>query len=203
MPAGGCNCSKRCSSLLLAGKLQRRRTEDAFGMHTLSDCNLPFRRRLGQVGLGLALALTVSGCTSLYRYADPPRVTLAGIRILDLTLFEQRYLLALRVQNPNSIELPIEGMSYTLNVNGMELARGVSNQKTTIPAFGEQVLQISVVASTISALNQLRHWQQSPPKDLAYQLKGKIQLADVAVSLPFEYSGKISLQEQVVSPAPD
>ena len=162
-------------------------------------------RALGPGGLGLALvlAMAVFGCASLYRYADPPRVTLAGIRLLDLTLFEQRYLLALRVQNPNSIELPIEGMSYTLDVNGSEFAHGVNNQKTTIPALGEQVLHISVVADLLSTLGQLRRWEQWP-KDLTYQLKGRIQLANVAVSLPFEYSGKISLQGLApVSPQPD
>lgn len=171
-------------------------------MQTPSDGNLPFRR-LSLGGLALVLILAVFGCTSLSRYADLPRVTLAGIRILDLTLFEQRYLLALRVQNPNSVELPIEGMSYTLDVNGAEFAQGVSNQKTTIPAFGEQILHVSVVANVLSALERLRHWEQWPPQKLDYQLKGKIQLANVAISLPFEYSGKISLQEQGASPAPD
>lgn len=163
-------------------------------------------RVLGQGGLGLALALAMAvfGCSSLYRYADPPRVTLAGIRLLDLTLFEQRYLLALRIQNPNSIELPIEGMSYTLDVNGSEFAHGVNNQKTTIPALGEQVLHISVVADLLSTLGQLRRWEQWPPQELNYQLKGRIQIANVAVRLPFEYSGKISLQGmQPISPKPN
>lgn len=168
--------------------------EDAFGMQTPRDGKSSFR--LSLVGLTLVLALAVSGCTGLHRYADPPHVTLAGIRLLDLTLFEQRYLLALRVQNPNSVELPIEGMSYTLDVNGAEFARGVSNRKTTIPAFGEQVLHISVVANVLSTLDQLRHWRQWPPQNLDYQLKGKVQVANIAVSLPFEYSGKISLQEE-------
>lgn len=160
-------------------------------------------RSTGVGGLALVLALTVFGCAGVYRYAEPPRVTLAGLRILDLTLFEQRYLLALRVQNPNSVELPIEGMTYTLDVNGSELAHGVNNQKVTIPAFGEQVLHISAVADVLSTLEQLRRWEHWPPQKLDYQLSGRVHIANVPVSLPFEYSGKISLQGKGSSPAPD
>ncbi|EAR21803.1 LEA type 2 family protein, partial [Nitrococcus mobilis] len=96
----------------------------------------PWRRAVWG-GLALVLVVAVAGCAGLYQYADPPRVTLAGIRILDLNLFEQRYQLALRVQNPNRFDLPIERMSYTLEVNGSEFAHGVNNQKNTIPALGE------------------------------------------------------------------
>lgn len=152
----------------------------------------------------LVLALIVSGCASVYRYADPPRVTLAGIRILGVTLFEQRYGLDLRVQNPNSIDLPIEGMSYTLAVNGSEFAHGVNNQKTAIPAFGEEILHVIVVANLLSTLEQLRQWEQWPPRKLDYELSGKIKLANMAVSLPFEYSGEIELQGgEPPSRAPD
>lgn len=163
-------------------------------MQTRSDGNNLRCGSVGRGGLALVLTLIVFGCASVYRYADPPHVSLAGIRILDVTLFEQRYLLALRVQNPNSIELPIEGMSYTLAVNGSELAHGVNSQQTVIPAFGEQVLHVTVVANLLSTLKQLGQWEHWPPPKFDYQLSGKIQLANVAVSLPFEYSGEIELQ---------
>lgn len=147
-------------------------------------------------GVGPLLALAVVGCADLARYAaaDPPRITLAGIRILDLNLFEQRFLLALRVQNPNRFQLPIEGMSYTLEINGSEFAHGVDNQKATIPALGEQVLHVSIVSNLLDTLGQLRRWENQPPQQLDYHLRGKIQIADLSVALPFEYSGKVLLQ---------
>lgn len=160
-------------------------------------------RRLGFTGLALVLALAAAGCAGLYRYADPPRVALAGIRLLDLTLFEQRYLLALRIQNPNRFELPIEGMSYTLDVNGSEFAHGVNNRKTTIPAFGEQLLEVSVVTDLLGTVKQLQRWEGQRPQKLDYRLKGRIQIASTPVSLPFEYSGKISLQDGRSSRTPD
>ncbi len=157
----------------------------------------------GMVWGGFALVLAIVGCTGLYRSADPPRVSLAGIRVLDLSLFEQRYQLALRVQNPNRFDLPIEGMSYTLEVNGSEFAHGVDNQKNTIPALGEQVLQVAVVTNLLSTLEQLRRWEKQLPQQLDYRLKGKMQVANIAFDLPFQYSGKISLQGGESSRASD
>lgn len=160
-------------------------------------------RRLGLTGLALVVAWAATGCAGVYRYADPPRVALAGIRLLDLTIFEQRYLLALRIQNPNRFELPIEGMSYTLHVNGAEFAHGVNNRKTTIPAFGEQILQVSVVTDLLHTLKQLQRWEGQRARPLDYRLKGRIQIANAPVSLPFEYSGKISWQDSGSSRTPD
>lgn len=171
--------------------------KDVFGMRIQIGGKPSWR------GLALVLVVAVVGCSGLYQYADPPRVTLAGIRILDLNLFEQRYQLALRVQNPNRFDLPIEGMSYTLEVNGAEFAHGVNNQKNTIPALGEQVLQVGVVTNLLSTLEQLRRWEKQPPQQLDYRLKGKIQAANLAFDLPFQYSGKISLQGGESSRAPD
>ncbi|MCO6439492.1 MAG: LEA type 2 family protein [Nitrococcus mobilis] len=176
--------------------------KDAFGMQIRIK---PSWRGLAWGGLALVLAIT--GCTGLYRSADPPRVTLAGIRVLDLSLFEQRYLLALRIQNPNRFELPIEGMKYMLELNGSEFAHGVNNQQITIPALGEEVLQVSVVTDLLSTLEQLRRWEgKTPSQKLDYRLRGKIEVANLAFALPFEYSGAISLQGlpgNRSSPTPD
>ena len=161
------------------------------------------QRRLALSALALVLVLGAAGCAGLYRYPDPPRVALAGIRLLDLGVFEQRYLLALRVQNPNRFELPIEGMSYTLDVNGSEFAHGVNNRKTTIPAYGEQILQVRVVTDLLGTLQQLHRWEEQHPQRFDYRLKGRIQLANAPVSLPFEYSGRISLSEPGSSRAPE
>lgn len=159
--------------------------------------------RLVLTGLALVLALGAAGCAGLYRYPDPPRVALAGIRLLDLGVFEQRYLLALRVQNPNRFELPIEGMSYTLDVNGAEFAHGVNNRKATIPAYGEQILQVSVVTDLLGTLAQLHRWEEQHAQNFDYRLKGRIQLANAPISLPFEYSGRISLHEPGSSRVPE
>ena len=152
-------------------------------------------RRAPVAGVAMALlAALASGCASLERLRpDPPYVTLAGLRMLDLSLFEQRFEVALRMRNPNGFALPIQGLRYQLEVNGASFAKGASGESVTLPAFGEEVLRLTVVSDLGSTLAQIRRWQQQPPEDLSYRLTGSVDVGALAPSLPFDVAGNVAL----------
>ena len=56
---------------------------------------------------------------------EPPSITISSIRLEDQTVLEQHFMAALRIQNPNPVDLAIEGVSYDLEVNGQPFAKGV------------------------------------------------------------------------------
>ena len=63
-----------------------------------------------------------------------PKVTVADFRVLNMGLFEQNYVVQLRIKNPNSFSLPIAGLNYRLGISDQEFANGTSNEAITIPA---------------------------------------------------------------------
>jgi hypothetical protein len=92
----------------------------------------------------LAVAALLAGCAGLGQLDKPPRVTLAGLEPVQVELLEQRFVAVLRVQNPNPVALPIDGLEYTLAINGSDFAEGVSSQRITVPAYGEKTLEVGV-----------------------------------------------------------
>jgi hypothetical protein len=54
----------------------------------------------------LLFAVIFSGCAAMQDSLEAPYVTLTDLRMLDMTLFEQRYGLKIRVQNPNPVSCP-------------------------------------------------------------------------------------------------
>ena len=145
--------------------------------------------------LVVVFVLTVlAGCAGLERLRpEPPRVTLADLRVLDLSLFEQRFEVALRMRNPNRFALPIQGLRYQLELNGETFANGASAESVTLPAYGEEVLRLEVVSDLGSTLRQIRRWQQEPPEGLSYRLTGSVDVSSMAPSLPFDVAGNITL----------
>jgi LEA14-like dessication related protein len=150
--------------------------------------------KIGYVRLLVALgaAALLAGCAGLGAYREPPRVSLVSIEPLDMTLLEQRYALDLRIMNPNAAEIPINGLSYTIEINQREFAYGVSRQTVTIPAYGEAVLEVEVVSNLLDVLRQLQSLQEDKPAALDYRLFGKLSLANSSFRLPFDYSGELN-----------
>ena len=139
----------------------------------------------------LLFAVILSGCAAMQDSLEAPYVTLTELRMLDMTLFEQRYGMKIRVQNPNPVELPITGMNFQLDINDTELGRGVSDQAVTVPAYGEAVVEIKLTSNLIRIFDQIRGLESGKGQSLRYHLSGGLSLANRMSKLPFDYQGEI------------
>lgn len=146
------------------------------------------RRWIAMVWVGV-LALT--GCATL-GVNEPPRVSLADISMLDFGLIEQKLGLRLRIQNPNSVSIPIEGLSYELELNDKLFAQGVAHPQTQVPAFGTAEIDTEAVTNLTNVFKQLGVLQQQEQK-LRYRLKGKLYSGRWSGARAFETDGEISL----------
>ncbi len=75
----------------------------------------------------LAIGLLLAGCAGLGKPLEPPRVSLADIRVEDFTGFETVFQIQLRVINTNDVDLKVKGIEAELEINGQSFAAGVSN----------------------------------------------------------------------------
>jgi len=119
--------------------------------------------------------LVVAGCASLPN-TDPLNVDVAGIEPLPGEGMELRLAVSVRIQNPNDVAVEYTGTALSLEVNGRDLASGVSDAAGTVPRYGETVLTIPV---TISALNMVRQVlgfaNAEEQKEVAYRVRGKLE----------------------------
>lgn len=146
------------------------------------------------------LVVGLSGCAGLTYHANPLNVTLTNIQLVEAQLLEQQYLLTLRVQNTNDSPLVINGLSYTLDINETEFAKGVNNQQNHILPFSEKLIQATLVSSTFNAVKQLKILSDKSNPSFSYRLEGKVSLGARYVPTPlfpltFETSGVINLGE--------
>lgn len=141
-------------------------------------------------GVLLATALQLGGCS--VGEPVPPQVAVVNLRMLDSTLFEQRFEINFRIGNPNDFALPLDGLTFDLEVNGESFARGFSNQRITIPRLGEG--KVSVAAST-TLVELLRQMQLLAGRtDLTYRLRGFAYVDSLnRRTVPYETEGSFRL----------
>jgi LEA14-like dessication related protein len=142
-----------------------------------------------------ALAVTLVACSSLVPRLETPRLSVVNVEMEQAGLWEQRFKVRMRVQNPNERHLPIKGLSYTLEVAGEDFARGVSDAAFSVPALGEAEFTMNVTANAAAALVRYLNKRDSASDAVDYRIVGKVSLAEGFLrSIPFEERGTLRLR---------
>jgi LEA14-like dessication related protein len=142
---------------------------------------------------GTALLLLVTGCATWFPKSESPDVLVTNITPLDVTAFEQRLQVDLRIRNPNDFDLVVTGIDFKLNVNGERLARGLGNKELTIPRLSDAVISVQTSTSTFDLIRQFL--SLSEKEDLAYDISGV--LYSKGGRLSFNNSGVLFEQERL------
>ena len=140
-------------------------------------------------------AFVLAGCAGVglgSQELEPPEVTLADLQFQSAGLLEQRLGLVLRLRNPNEVDLPLDGLRVTLEIDGEPFATGLSNENVTVPALGEETVTVAAVSTTADVLNQLHN--VAGLKDIDYTIAGTAFLrGETNRKLPFERVGVVRL----------
>ncbi|SAK54160.1 late embryogenesis abundant protein [Caballeronia temeraria] len=118
--------------------------------------------------------LALGGCAGFFN-RDAMRVSVAGIEPLEGQGLEMRFAVKLRVQNPNDAPLDFDGVALDLDLNGRAFASGVSDQRGTVPRYGETVLSVPVTVSAFSVARQAFGFASGDTvSKVSYTVRGKL-----------------------------
>ncbi len=132
-------------------------------------------REIARRGGLIAVMLALGACSSLFGLRDPLRVDLVGLEPVAGQGMEARFMVKLRVQNPNDDAIDYNGIALDLAVNGQPLASGVSDASGQVPRFGEKVISVPVSFSAFSVIRQAWGLSGGPPREgMPYEINGKL-----------------------------
>lgn len=150
----------------------------------------PSRRRLAGLAVAMLGLTALGGCAGLRLGMQKPEVTVANIRLLDGNLLEQRFLLTLRVMNPNTSEIAIEGLTFKVDLNGQPFAKGVGNQPVVVPRLGEAMVEVTATTGLGGLLRQLKAFKGREKVD--YRISGRLVTGNFG-GIDFDQTGEVEL----------
>jgi LEA14-like dessication related protein len=149
-------------------------------------------RRSLQTILLAAAALALAACASLQR-SDPIQVTVAGVESLPGEGFELRMMVKLRIQNPNDVPVEYDGVYVKLDVQDKTFATGVSDERGSVPRFGESVVGVPVTVSVLRMARQALGLLDGKSIDkISFELEGKLN-GPAFGSTRFQSQGEFTL----------
>jgi LEA14-like dessication related protein len=153
---------------------------------------MPMLRRYLLLGL---LSVLLTGCASL-GLREPVRVTVAGLESLPGQGLEARFAVTLRVQNHDDTQLDFDGVSLDLELAGKDFGSGVSDQRGSVPRFGETLVTVPVTVSAFAIVRQLMDMTESRGEPrIEYRLRGRLGGIGLG-GTRFSSEGELTLPQQ-------
>ena len=146
------------------------------------------------MALALAVALLAAACATMPKEYDMLRVHIADMTAKDVAIFEQRFAVKLRIQNPNDVDFTINGLRFGIELNDRDFADGMSGQRVTVPRFGSELVDVEVFTTLGSFLRQVQELSGGGGQKVRYRLKGTAFVeAPGSFKAPFDEQGEVEL----------
>ena len=85
----------------------------------------------------LILIIAIFGCAGIKNGFETPTVGVSSFQVLPSEGAMPRFEINLHIINPNRTELKLEGLVYSVTLEGHKVITGVSNDLPIITAYGE------------------------------------------------------------------
>lgn len=143
----------------------------------------------------LLTALVLGGCAGFPGLDfDEPEIELLALEPLPSQGLEARFLVKLRIVNPNAIPLAISGMAYDVFIRDSKILSGVSNEGISVAAYSESVAELEVAAGMFGSLALIRDLMSNPADGgLPYKLNAKLARSGLGGAIRVSREGTIDL----------
>ena len=142
-----------------------------------------------------ACAALIAGCAGIGLDSfDEPEVELLALEPLPARGMEARFLLRLRIVNPNPVKLDIDGLAYEVFLRDTKVLTGASSERVVVDAYSEGEAALEVAAGMLGSLSLLRDLMSNPTDGaIPYRLKAKISRRGIGGALRVSREGTLDL----------
>ena len=153
--------------------------------------------RFARIIVCLTLAVAMFGCAGLEPGFETPTVGVNSFRVLPSKGAVPRFEIGLHIVNPNRSALKLEGLVYSLTLEGHKVLTGVSNDLPMIEAYGEGDVVLIATADLLNSIGLFATLLQSQQENFDYELDAKLDIGSFRPRIHVLKKGQISLQGAV------
>ncbi len=153
--------------------------------------------RITKLVVCLTFFAAFAGCASLEPGFETPTVGVSSFRVLPSEGAVPKFEIGLHIVNPNRSSLKLEGLVYSVSLEGHKILTGVSNNLPQIEAYGEGDVLLVATADLLNSIGLFATLLQSQQETFAYELDAKLDIGSFRPRIHVVKEGEISLQGAV------
>jgi len=139
------------------------------------------------------ILLAVTGCKLFVR---EPQVAVQSLNVLSVDPAGVLMELDLKVKNPNSFDLKLQGYNFDLKVMELPLAKGAAHEELKFPSGGEADLRIPIRVTFADLMAVFK--RQVDPEHVPYQLAAGFEVDTPLgrMTVPVSRTGTYAIPKQ-------
>lgn len=143
----------------------------------------------------LLLGILLSGCAGLQPGYEPPTLEVTGVRLDPSSQGAvPRFLIGLRVINPNRQPLRLDGISYNLYLQDQRVLSGVARDLPTVAAYDDQTVEVGATPALLGGIRLLTELMNTPQlKMLDYRVEAKLDGGGLRWPVRVQEAGQLPL----------
>ena len=145
------------------------------------------------LGCLIFLSMLLPACTSLQPGYEQPTVTLGSFNAIPSEGMIPAFEIGLRIINPNSSTLNLEGIVYTVSLQGHELIKGVGKDFPPIEGYSEGLVKLTASANLLAGIRFVTDLMHEPQDSLEYEFKAKLDMGGLFSSVRIAEKGDVNL----------
>ena len=137
--------------------------------------------------------LILSGCATLHHQYEAPSVSITSFKVVQTDSTIPQFEITLRIVNPNRSALALQGVSYSIALEGYNVITGVSNKLPKIEAYGEGDVVLNASVDLIKSIRFITDILGNNKDEISYSFSAKLDVGKLYPLIKVEEKGKVSL----------
>ena len=133
--------------------------------------------------------LLLQACASMDPDYEEPTVTLSSFRAMPSEGGIPTFEIGLHVLNPNAAAFRLEGVVYTVSIQGHDVVKGVGKDFPVMEGYSEQTIKLTATANLFAGIRLVMDLMNSADKDLNYEFEARLDTGGFGRSIRIRENG--------------
>lgn len=148
----------------------------------------------------ILMLVILSACASWAPGYEKPQINVTSFSLApESNGFAPRFLIGLQVINPNRSALPLQGMSYSVEVEGNRILSGAEPDLPRVEGYSSADIVIEASPDLLGSARLLNQLMSGQKQTLDYLFKARFDVGSLLPYVSIEERGEFGL-EQLGSP---
>lgn len=145
----------------------------------------------------LMACFLLQSCATMDPDYEEPTVMLSSFRAIPSEGMMPSFEVGLRIINPNSTPLNLEGVVYSISLQGHELVKGVGKDFPVIEAYSQGDITLTASANLLSGIRFITGMVKQQNEAFEYEFKAKLDVGSFYPSLRISETGTLDFGNRI------